>query len=453
MIYGQLRQFAQEDPGGIFLQDYKAACSSAEALARCEQMARAVRELGSTRIYLYGAESVDLALTIFAADAAGVELCILNRTMNANDVEALVRRLGRGVLLTDVPLGIDGILELSLCELANAPASPMDSGQAKPTSAIIILTTGTTGLPKAVRHGWESLLSGLSRQKSEPSRWLLAYPLNHFAGIQVLLHVLSNRGTLIIPQSRDFDGIIRTLIDHEVDSVSGTPTFWRMIAGRLTTSQIDRLALRRITLGGEPSTADLLENLKSKFPTASITQVYATTELGTCFSVKDALPGFPVSYLRRQVGNVRLRIVDGELYVASSAKMQGYMGDSAVVESMGDWLATGDLVEQSDDRVYFRGRRSEVINVGGVKVHPAKVEEAVLRIPGVSAARAYGRPNPISGQIVACDIELEQDAGEEAVRRAFQATCAAELNRYERPRQLNFVPRLERANEKLMRKA
>jgi len=452
MIYGQLKQFADEQPDHIFLQDSSTACTAAEALARCEKITAAIQELRSARIYLHAADCVELVLTAIAADAAGVELCILNHAMSAVEVEALLRRLGRGLLISEVPLEIEGFEEVSLSTLADGNARDMDARRAKQVSAIIILTTGTTSSPKAARHTWGCLFAALNRQRSEPSRWLLAYPLNHFAGIQVLLHVMNNRGTLLIPKSRDFDQIIRMLMDHRIEAVSATPTFWRMIVGRVTASQIQNLHLKRITLGGEPSTPDLLQNLKSKFPAASLTQVYATTELGTCFSVKDALAGFPASYLERRVGNVRLRIVDGELYVASATRMQGYLGENEQ-DPGGEWMPTGDLVEQIEARVYFRGRRSEVINVGGVKVHPTKVEQAILQIPGVVAARAYGKPNPISGQIVACDIELESDAREEAVREAFQATSATELNRYERPRQLNFVSRLERANEKVVRRA
>ena len=77
----------------------------------------------------------------------------------------------------------------------------------------------------------------------------------------------------------------------------------------------------------------------------------------------------------------------------------------------------------------------------------------MLRVPGVAAARVYGRPNPVTGQIVACDIELEQHADEDEVRRAVQQACLADLNRYEQPRQLGVVSRIDRQNEKLVRRA
>jgi acyl-coenzyme A synthetase/AMP-(fatty) acid ligase len=131
--------------------------------------------------------------------------------------------------------------------------------------------------------------------------------------------------------------------------------------------------------------------------------------------------------------------------------MVTYVDGSPLPEEKEDWIATGDMVEKIGDRVLFRGRKTEIINVGGVKVHPLKVEETVLRVPGISAARVYGRPNPVTGQIVACDIELAADAAETVVRDAVQRACLRELNRYEQPRHLSFVPRLDRRNEKLVR--
>ena len=69
--------------------------------------------------------------------------------------------------------------------------------------------------------------------------------------------------------------------------------------------------------------------------------------------------------------------------------MLGYYGDDPVDPDA--WRPTGDLVEVADGRVYFRGRRSEIINVGGTKVHPLPIEERISAVPGV-AGGARVRP-------------------------------------------------------------
>ncbi|MGA8270300.1 MAG: class I adenylate-forming enzyme family protein [Candidatus Sulfotelmatobacter sp.] len=455
MIFELLREYAKQEPDRCFLRDASGGVTAQEAFEKAREIASSLLTLNSPRIYFYAADSIHLILSIIASQAIGLEVCVLHRDLKRDEIEAILRRIGKGALIADVPLPVSGIAFYDLGEVAGShPNQPLSEDFASSgKGAIIILTTGTTGLPKAALHEWERLLAKQGRQATgDHHTWLLAYPLNHFAGIQVLLHVLSNRETLVVSSSRDYGPIIATMIEHGVDSVSATPTFWRMITGRMSPEHQNRLRLRQITVGGEASTADLLERLKSKFPSAAIAQIYATTELGTCFSVKDGLPGFPSSYLDRPVGNVQLRITDEELYVRSPVKMITYMDGSPSPETKEEWVATGDMVERVGTRVLFRGRKTEIINVGGVKVHPLKIEEAVSRVPGISAIRAYGRPNPVTGQIVACDIELEAEAEENIVRAAVQKACSTELNRYEQPRQLTFVARLERHNEKLVRR-
>ena len=80
--------------------------------------------------------------------------------------------------------------------------------------------------------------------------------------------------------------------------------------------------------------------------------------------------------------------------ITGDAVMSGRFFDFFAYDFDTDTISLGD-------RILFRGRRSEVINVGGVKVHPFAVEERVLAVPGVDIARVFGRPNRLSGAIVA----------------------------------------------------
>src|SRR5579864_1705849 len=446
MISALLRNYAASAPEHEFLIDARGSMSARGAVQSLPGLVEALKELGGSRICFYARDSARLVLALIAAEAAGLESCIVNRQSPANEVSAILERLGASVLIADDADSVPDARPLSISALfshAVTLAATQSLDTAEQPGTIVILTTGTTGPPKAARYTWERLLGRIpSRDSAQGRTWLLAYPLNHFAGIQVLLAVLRDRCALVIPEARDFHTVIETMIRYNVDSVSATPTFWRMLSGRLTEQQVKQLHLTQITIGGEASTAELLERLKSRFPAAAITQVYATTEAGTCFAVKDGLPGFPASFLDRRVGNVELKIIDGELYIRSSAGMLSYIDGIASPPAHDDWVATGDLVERTTDRVLFRGRKSEIINVGGVKVHPLKVEETMLRVPGVSAVRAYGASSPVTGQIVACDLELEDGADETTVLQTAQRTCLSTLSRYEQPRRMKVVDRL-----------
>jgi len=461
MISGLLERYAASVPERAFVIDALGNVSAREAAEQLPGLVEVLKECGEERICFYAADSARLILLVLAMEAAGLQCCVLSRQSQPSEIVAILERVGSSTLVTDsteaIPvrklLRIDDLIRDATARKGTTKPANSGANSGRESGTIVVLTTGTTGTPKAAQYTWQRLLGRIpSREAVQGKTWLLAYPLNHFAGVQVLLAALRDRSTLVVSAARDFRTVIDTLIRHKVDSVSGTPTFWRMLVGRITDDEAKRLSIERITLGGEASTADLLDRLKTRFPAAAITQVYATTEAGTCFAVRDGMPGFPASFLDRPVGNVELKIIDGELYVRSSACMISYIDGSPPLTAQQDWMATGDLVEQTGDRVLFRGRKSEIINVGGVKVHPSKVEETILRVAGVSAVRAYSAPNPITGQIVACDIELEDGADEDAVRAMAQNACLAALGRYEQPRQLRIVKQLERRNEKLVRR-
>ena len=117
------------------------------------------------------------------------------------------------------------------------------------------------------------------------------------------------------------------------------------------------------------------------------------------------------------------------------------------------WRPTGDLVEIVGTRVLFRGRQSEIINVGGVKVHPLPIEERILALSDVDAARVYGRPSKLTGAIVAVEIVPtggKEAADTDALRRAVK-DATADLPRAWQPRSITFVDELETQGGKTVR--
>ena len=454
MIIEYLQRHAIERPHETFLIDDSATVTFQEAEREARSKGAFLRGdcgvLPDSFVYLYARDSVQLVLTLLASQYCGAKVCILNRAFEAADFDRFARRLPAGLLITDaeVPYWPERVLpihELQPCSSALLPGGTVPGG-------IVILTTGTTGLPKAALYTWAHLLSQVRFADNSPNRrWALLYPLNHFAGLQVLLHTTKNGLSLAIPKTRQFTDVLACLTRSEVDSVSATPTFWRMFTGQLTAGA-EQLKVRQITLGGEPASADILRRLRELFPGARITQVFATTEIGSCFTVNDGLPGFPAEFLEAPIGNVQLRIKDGSLYIRSGMGMTGYVDGSPAPDQDGDWIDTGDLVELRGNRVFFLGRKGEVINVGGVKVFPPSVEDHIRSIPGVSAVRVYGKPNPVTGQIVAADLEIEDGFDPDSLLGNVRSACRLSLNRYEQPRELHIVNKLSRSNEKLTRR-
>ena len=109
-------------------------------------------------------------------------------------------------------------------------------------------------------------------------------------------------------------------------------------------------------------------------------------------------------------------------------------------------------MEIQGDRIVFLGRTSEIINVGGVKVHPLVIEERVGAVPGVDMARVYGRANPMTGQIVALEVVPAAGADTAVIEAAIRAACA-DLPSAARPRNIRFVETVDLAGSKIVRRS
>ena len=254
-------------------------------------------------------------------------------------------------------------------------------------------SSGTTGTPK-LHFQPLSLLVSATRADHPARAWGLLYTPSRMAGLQVALQAFASNAKLVEPKiGSSLSETLHEFEKHGVDSLSATPSRWRTILG---SDHLSGLSLRYISIGGEIVDQRLLDNLKSKFPQASIRHIYATTETGPVFSVSDGLEGFPMGFLDRTLASGRrLEVIDGELVVKVPAA-----GHSGFAKS----IYTGDLVTIVENRVLFSGRVGEVVNVGGIKVSLSEVERQCNLIPGVIDSQAKAIQNAFMGFLVSIDI-------------------------------------------------
>ena len=174
---------------------------------------------------------------------------------------------------------------------------------------------------------------------------------------------------------------LRAMRELGVTHASATPTFWRFVLAEMRAdggtgagAAADHPRRR-----GDPRPA-ARASCEQTFPDARISQVYAATEFGSTGSMRDRRAGLSAEVLDRgDDADVAMKIVDGELWIRSRIGMLGYYGEPPVDADA--WRPTGDLVEVDGDRIHFLGRTSEIINVGGVKVHPLTDRGAGQRGP------------------------------------------------------------------------
>lgn len=303
----------------------------------------------------------------------------------------------------------------------------------------IMTTSGTTSTPKLVVHNFESLSrSSVRSDRLAAQHWGLLYDPTRFAGMQLLLQALVGGGRLIAPAPVDsFEERIACLVDNKCTALSATPTLWRKI---LMVPNSHKLDLVQITLGGEIVDQSIINALNSTFPKARITHIYASTEAGVGFSVKDGLAGFPVKYLddmpasdtELKVGN------DNTLLIRKKADTQYYLNSNIELQGDDHWIDTGDLVECTDDRIYFKGRLNGSINVGGNKVSPEEVELCILEMEKVAAVSVTAKSSSLVGSLIQARVTPSSSAlmapdEQKQFIRSVREHCQKKLSGYKVP--------------------
>jgi acyl-CoA synthetase (AMP-forming)/AMP-acid ligase II len=441
MLFALLADFAARAPRVPVLRVQGRSWHAAELAALADGWAARLRSAGCRRFALCMRPGGELVAALAALSRLDASVVVLKDDLPREEMAQLAARLDCEAVVCDAAsfAQLPSALRDRAIVLATgmaADGAPATDGAPAAGGSIRILTSGTTGVPKAVAYRWRDLVAATRMSPGEqPRRWLLAYSLAHFAGIQVLLHALVHRETLIVPPSLQVPAMWEAALSGGATHISSTPTFWRM-AFASPACERPIPTLRHVTLGGEAVTQDVLDRIAAAYPGIGISQVYASTELGSVVSVRDGRAGLPLALFDEgAAGGPLLRVVESELQVRVAP---------------GQYRPSGDLVQRTPERVLFLGRRSETINVGGVKVHPQQVEAVVNPVEGVAAALADGRPNPVTGQIVRLRVVLRPGHAREDVEPRIRSACRT-LGRHAQPRQIVWVDSLATANMKLAR--
>jgi acyl-CoA synthetase (AMP-forming)/AMP-acid ligase II len=449
------------DPARPAIVEHGHTTTYGELLERAHSLAAGLAERRITRFATLDHDAATAVAVMAGASLVGAESCQyppagdatgITEITETTEVTDLAQRLDHRLILADHRLDVAGVATITADELASS-AQTARAAQTTPPAArpLLVLTTGTTGAPRGVRHDWSRVLRAAGRIKPAPDeRWLLAYGLHQFAGLQILVHVMAAGATLVSPAPRRPREGLAAMRTHGVTHASATPTYWRFLLAELRTDGGAVPELRQITLGGEAVPAPLLGQLAEIFPHAHISQVYAASEFGSSGSIRDGRSGLSIDVLDRDdSADVAMKIVDGELWVRSRVGMLGYYGEDPVDADA--WRPTGDVVEVVSDRILFRGRTSEIINVGGVKVHPLPIEDRIGSVPGVDMARVFGRPNAMTGAIVAVEVVAAPGADTDTIAASIRAACA-DLPAAARPRSVRFVDSVSMAGNKIVRR-
>jgi len=268
--------------------------------------------------------------------------------------------------------------------------------------AVVIETSGSSGVPKRVALSANALLASAAASESSlggPGQWMLALPTHYIAGINVLVRSIAAGFEPVYFGGGHFDATEFAAASHAMDAPLRFTSLVPAQLARVVDAADDDLDLLaavrrfdRILVGGQATPPALLARAIELG--LNVTRTYGSSETsGGC--VYDGIP----------IGTVEIRIVDGQIELAGPMLAEGYLGDPAatdaafVVRAGVRWYRTGDSGAVVDGALRVTGRLDSVIISGGEKVSLDAIERIVHAMDGLADAVAVSAPSDEWGEV------------------------------------------------------
>ena len=355
---------------------------------------------------------------------------------------ALLRLDNVVLILTEAIISIDKIVKLVKADIYIKPNENIinEFGISKKPqliqelindaeSGLILLSSGTTGKPKAILHSVNKLF-----QKYEYSRKsfkTLAFLLfDHIAGLDTMLYTFSAAGTLITLDDRSPEEVINKIKEQNIEVLPTSPSFLNILLLYPEFAPQFLSELKIITFGSERITDSTLGKLKERFTDKiNILQKYGLTEMGS--PQVSSKPDDPL-WIKIDQRSTKYKIEDNILYLHSKSSMLGYIFEDHC-EKFDGWYNTQDKVEVDGEWLKILGRTTDIINVGGQKVYPAEVESVLLEIDNIKEASVFAVENSIMGRVVGAKLELLEDEKLSELKNKIRSYCKDKLEPFKVP--------------------
>ena len=293
---------------------------------------------------------------------------------------------------------------------------------------VVFFTSGSTGKSKGILHDAGKLFEKF-RRLLQPMRLISFLTLDHMGGLNTMLHILSNGGTMIVVPDRRPETICQAIEKYRVELLPTTPSFLNLLILSEAYKNFDLSFLKKISYGTEMMPDSTLQKLNQLFPKIELQQTYGLSELGV-FRTKSK--NSHSKWVRIGGEGVETKVQEGTLRIRASSAMIGYLNAPQPFDAEG-WYNTEDLVEMDGEFLRFLGRKSEIINVAGQKVFPAEVEDVLMQMPVVEEVLVSGEKNNLFGTVVIATVKLYSPLAASEFRKSTRLYCKGRLADYKIP--------------------
>jgi acyl-CoA synthetase (AMP-forming)/AMP-acid ligase II len=391
---------------------------------------------------------------VLGAARIGAAAALMNPALTSLELQGLVKNAGCADVAVAGESYADRVRDAGVPKVLTAADLTSPSSSELPTDlvdtdddrdALILFTSGTTGLPKDIGITGRQLtlrIKGMSapfRAHAKPSVSMLSVPFFHVGGALGVLGSLYSGNTVVVQQRFDAGEWLRLVSAHRVATTFMVPTMLQRIIDHPDFAGTDLTSLVAVAYGAAAAPIALVSRAMAALPHVGFANVFGQTEtLGayTTLMPDDHRDPARAGSVGRPFPGVDVRVVDPETGNDVEPGTVGELWVNTTQNVSGGWLRTGDLARlDSEGYIFPSGRLTDTINRGGEKFGPIEVEDALRSHPAVSDVAVAGIADEELGQRVGVAVV----AGTPVTLEELRSHCRDVIAYFKLPERLAVV--------------
>jgi long-chain acyl-CoA synthetase len=407
------------------------------------------------RVALMSSNRPEFVVALRAIWRLGAAAILLSPAWKGTEVEHALALTKPAHAVGDHPALADAMPMLSLDE-AITPGHRSLEAPAPQSDALFVFSSGTTGMPKAVRHTHASFAVAVRHWRdaldlSSADRMQIMTPPSHILGLLNIAMALDTGTWIRLHRRFDIDQMLRHIESDRITIEMAVAPIALALAAHPDLEKYDLSSLRYVMWCATPVTESVAEVVTRRAGVNWVT-AYGASELPVIAC--NEIAGARLDTVGRAVPGVDLRVVSldtgetvaagelGEIQVRSDSVMAGYLPDSATSDAFSEgWYRTGDVGHiDAEGWLRITDRSKEMIKVRGFQVAPAEIEAVLHGHAAVEDCAVFGVPDTNSGEAIVVAVKTNGfvDADE------LVALIGDRLASYKRPSQIMFVDEVPR---------
>lgn len=327
--------------------------------------------------------------------------------------------------------------------------------------SVLVFSSGTTGMPKAVRHTHGSMGHGIAHWVASlgltaDDRFQIATPPSHILGLLNFITAAAAGATVRLHRRFDLDELLRRIQDERMTLEMAVAPIALAMADHPSIEDYDLSSLRYIMWGATPVTPSVAERVTARTGVRWM-PAYGASELPVITCNPIDRPGeWRLDSAGLPAPGVQVRVVDletrdvldpgttGEIQVLSPSAMKGYLPEADTDDAFHDgWYRTGDVGwMEPEGWVHLTDRAKEMIKVKGFQVAPAEIEAVLHGHPSVRDCAVFGVPDQAAGELPVAAVLV--DADHPASSDELRSLVAESLATYKQLRDVVVVDEIPR---------